>query len=73
MSIGNGLGRDCGLNRRRMEGSWDVEDGPRIQIDRHVKLLRALTLLTLGRPLFRFKENTLINYPVTENAVVNQL
>jgi hypothetical protein len=53
---------------RYIEGSWDVEDGPRIQIDRYVKLIRAVTLLTLGRPLFRFEENTLINYPITENA-----
>jgi len=53
---------------RNIEGSWDVEDGPRIQIDRFVKSIRALTRLTLGRPLFRFEENTLINYPVAENA-----
>lgn len=53
---------------RYMEGSWEVEDGPRVQIDRLVKLIRALTHQTLGRPLFRFEENTLINYPVTENS-----
>ena len=53
---------------RYIEGSRDVEDGPRVQIDRLVKLIRALTLQTLGRPLFRFEENTLLNYPITENA-----
>lgn len=54
--------------KRYLEGSWEVEDGPRVQIDRLVKLIRALTIQTLGRPLFQFEENALINYPVTENA-----
>lgn len=53
---------------RYIEGSWDVEDGPRIQIDQYVKLIRSLTLQTLGRHLFRFEENTLINYPISENT-----
>ncbi len=52
---------------RYIEGSWDIEDGPRIQIERHVKSIRALTHLTLGRPLFRFEENILINYPISQN------
>jgi hypothetical protein len=54
--------------KRYLEGSWEIEDGPRVQIDRLVKLIRALTVQTLGRPIFRFEENTLINYPVTENV-----
>jgi hypothetical protein len=52
---------------RYLEGSWDVEDGPRVQIASLVKLINALTRQTLGKPLFRFEENNLINYPAAEN------
>jgi len=45
-----------------------VENGPKPQIERFVKLIRALTKETLGEPLFHFEENPLINYPVAENT-----
>lgn len=54
--------------QRHMEGSWEVEDGPRVQIERLVKLIRALTSQTLGTPLWRLEENPLINYPIAENT-----
>jgi hypothetical protein len=52
---------------RYLEGSWEVEDGPRIKIERQIRLIQALTRQTLGAPLFRFEENSLINYPIAEN------
>jgi len=52
---------------RYLEGSWEIDDGPKIQIARLVKLIRSLTQQTLGKPFFRFEENPLINYPIAEN------
>jgi hypothetical protein len=54
--------------KRNLEGSWDVEDGPKVQVERYVRLLRALTRQTLGRPLWRYAENPLVNYPAAENT-----
>jgi len=50
-----------------LEGSW-VEGGPRVQIEKLVRLIRALTHQTLRKPLWRVAENPLINYPVAENT-----
>ncbi|MGB6837512.1 MAG: hypothetical protein WBF66_07405 [Dehalococcoidia bacterium] len=54
--------------KRNLEGSWDVEDGPRVHIERLVRLISALTRQTLGTPLWRFEANPLINYPIAENT-----
>ncbi|MCC6191708.1 MAG: hypothetical protein IT318_21985 [Anaerolineales bacterium] len=54
--------------KRNLEASWEVEDGPRPTIDHSVQLVRAMTVQLLGRPLFRFAENQLVNYPVAENT-----
>ncbi len=53
---------------RYLEGSWEVEDGPKCKTERLVRLIRALTRKTLGKALLRFPENPLINYPIAENT-----
>lgn len=53
---------------RYLEGSWQVEDGPKPKIDRQIRLIRALTSQTLGEPLLRFEGHALVNYPVAENT-----
>lgn len=53
---------------RNLEGSLRTEDGPIPRIERHVRLVRALTRQTLGKPLFRFESHPLINYPIAENT-----
>ena len=63
--------RDAAFERwkgRYLHGSWEVEDGPKLQINRLVKLVRALTNQTVGTPLFRFDAHQLVNYPVAENT-----
>jgi len=54
--------------QRYMEGSWEIEDGPKTLVHRYVLLINALTRQILGEPLFRAANNTLINYPVAENT-----
>lgn len=53
---------------RNLNGSWDVEDGPKRRIEKSVELIRALTHVSLGSPLLLFPGNPLINYPVAENT-----
>jgi hypothetical protein len=53
---------------RYLEGSWEADDGPRIHLERLVRLLRALTAQTLGIPLFRSEGNPHLNYPDAENT-----
>jgi len=54
--------------QRYMLGSWEVEDGPKVQVARLVRLLRALTNQALQKPLLKFDEHELLNYPVAENT-----
>jgi hypothetical protein len=53
---------------RNLEGSWDVEDGPRMVIQREIELISALTTIGCGSPLWRYQSNRLINYPISENT-----
>jgi hypothetical protein len=53
---------------RNLDGSWEVEDGPKVQIEGLVRLIRALTHQALGVSLWRDQWNPLINYPVAENT-----
>ena len=53
---------------RNLDGSWQVEDGPRHIIERQVRLIRALTRQTVGTRLLLFDGLQLINYPIAENT-----
>ncbi|MDO8472273.1 MAG: hypothetical protein Q7T05_00480, partial [Dehalococcoidia bacterium] len=53
---------------RYIEGSWEVEGGPRTKVEKQIRLIRALTNQTLGRPLMLFEGLHLVNYPVAENT-----
>jgi hypothetical protein len=53
---------------RYIEGSWDVDDGPKVQIERELKLLNSLTQIKLGKNFFKHDEYRLVNYPVAENS-----
>lgn len=53
---------------RNLEGSWEVDDGPKQRIQREIHLVCAMTQQFLGLPLWRYRSNRLINYPVSENT-----
>lgn len=52
---------------RCLGGSFQVDDGPTSKIESTVKLIRAITKYSLGVELFKFEENQLFNYPVSES------
>jgi hypothetical protein len=53
---------------RNFEGSWEIEDGPIVQIPKHLRKIQAMTRLTLKRALFRASENPDLAYPAAENT-----
>jgi len=54
--------------QRYIYGSWDVESGPKIQIERILPLISSLTNYAIGIPLFKYEKNLLLNYPHAENT-----
>lgn len=53
--------------KRYVEGSWEVDDGPRIKISRELELINSLTQYKFQAKLFKHTDNRLINYPIAEN------
>ena len=53
---------------RYINGSWEVDDGPKIQIERELKLINSLTQIKFNLLLFKHDEYRLVNYPVAENS-----
>lgn len=53
---------------RYINGSWEVEDGPKVQIERELKLINSLTNIQFNSPFFRHDEYRLVNYPIAENS-----
>jgi len=52
---------------RYINGSWEVDDGPKIKIERELKLINSLTKIKFKKNLFKHDEYRLVNYPVAEN------
>jgi hypothetical protein len=52
---------------RYINGSWEVEDGPKKQIEIELKLINALTQIEFKSQFFRHDDFRLINYPIAEN------
>ncbi|WP_276166655.1 hypothetical protein [Zobellia alginiliquefaciens] len=54
--------------KRYLDGSWDVMDGPKIGIQRELKLINSITETKLNHKLFKQDEYRLVNYPAAENS-----
>lgn len=50
-----------------IHGSWEIESGPKIQIEKLIPLISSLTSHAIGTPLFKYDKNVLLNYPSAEN------
>ena len=53
---------------RYINGSWEVDDGPKIKIERELKLINSITKINFNQNLFKNDEYRLVNYPVAENS-----
>lgn len=53
---------------RYINGSWEIQDGPKIQIEREIKLINVLTRIKFDIPFFKHDEYRLLNYPTAENS-----
>lgn len=55
---------------RYLEGSWNVENGPRSHLEETVALINALCLEVSGveRALFKFTSNPTLNFPAAQNT-----
>lgn len=53
---------------RYINGSWEIQDGPKIKIEREIKLINALTRIQFDIPFFKHDEYRLLNYPAAENS-----
>jgi hypothetical protein len=55
---------------RYLEGSWNVENGPRSRLEETVAIINALCLEVSGveRALFKFASNPLLNFPAAQNT-----
>lgn len=52
---------------RYLNGSWEVESGPKVKIEHELKLINSLTKTKFEKQLFKHDEYRLLNYPVAEN------
>ncbi|MDI9873870.1 hypothetical protein [Flectobacillus rivi] len=64
--INNGFDRWV---NRYINGSWKIENGPKIKIEKELRLINSLSKIKFGRNLFKHEEYILVNYPVAENNV----
>lgn len=55
---------------RYLEGSWNVENGPRSHLEETVAIINALCLEVSGveRSLFKFTDNPALNFPAAQNT-----
>lgn len=54
--------------RRTFEGDWDVENGPRQQLEVVIQTINALTSEVLGCSLFKFSKNPALRFPSAQNT-----
>ncbi len=53
---------------RYLEGSWDVEDGPRVGVEGEIERINALSREILGQPLFKWEAHPQLKYPAAQNT-----
>ena len=53
---------------RYLEGSWDVENGPRYHLENTIATINALCIEVVGQALFTFSNNPALNFPVAQNT-----
>jgi hypothetical protein len=53
---------------RYLEGSWDVENGPRYHLENTIATINALCIEVVGQAHFTFSNNPALNFPVAQNT-----
>jgi len=53
---------------RYLEGSWDVENGPRYHLGDTIGLINALCIEKVGKALFKYVDNPALNFPIAQNT-----
>jgi hypothetical protein len=53
---------------RYLEGSWNIENGPRFHLEDTIATIDALCTEVVGQALFRFSNNPALNFPVAQNT-----
>src|SRR5258708_3921323 len=53
---------------RYLEGSWNVENGPRYHLENMIATINALCIEVVGQALFTFSSNPALNFPVAQNT-----
>lgn len=53
---------------RYLEGSWEVENGPRYHLENIIATINALCIEVIGKALFMFSNNPALNFPVAQNT-----
>lgn len=54
--------------KRYLEGSWDVENGPRYHLADAIRRINGLTSELVGLPLFKFEASEAPNFPLAQNT-----
>jgi hypothetical protein len=57
---------------RYLEGSWNVENGPRYHLENTIATINALCIEVVGKALFTFPNNPALNFPVAQNTYAYQ-
>jgi hypothetical protein len=57
---------------RYLEGSWNIENGPRYHLEETIATINALCTEVIGQALFRFSNNPALNFPVAQNTHAHQ-
>ncbi len=57
---------------RYLEGSWNIENGPRYHLEETIATINALCTEVVGQALFRFSNNPALNFPVAQNTYTYQ-
>ncbi len=53
---------------RYLEGSWEVDNGPLYYIEDTIAVINALCNEVVGKPLFEFSTNPILNFPAAQNT-----
>jgi hypothetical protein len=53
---------------RYLEGSWEVDNGPLYHIEDTIEVINALCNEVVGKPLFKFSANPILNFPAAQNT-----
>jgi len=57
---------------RYLEGSWNVENGPRYHLENTIATINALCIEVVGQALFTFPNNPALNLSVVQNTYAYQ-